>query len=88
MIFPFQEYIFHLEPGRVDSGKGKCSYDPKLNSVSALISEYLLGSVTRTGGGWIEGLCLAQLKAPEWLSGMVRDPVVMSPVDQLQSLTF
>ena len=40
MIFPFQEYIWHLEPGKVESGKGKCSYDPKLNSVSALISEY------------------------------------------------
>uniref|UniRef100_A0A8C9WII2 Semaphorin 3F n=1 Tax=Scleropages formosus TaxID=113540 RepID=A0A8C9WII2_SCLFO len=33
-----KEYIFHLEPGKVDSGKGKCSYDPKLNSVSALIN--------------------------------------------------
>lgn len=41
-FFPFQEDIFHLEPGRVESGKGKCSYDPKLNSVSALISEYHL----------------------------------------------
>lgn len=43
MIFSFQEEIFHLEPGKVESGKGKCSYDPKLNSVSALISEYHLG---------------------------------------------
>lgn len=34
-----QEYIFRLEPGKVDSGKGKCPYDPKLNSVSALISK-------------------------------------------------
>ena len=40
--FPLQEYIFRLEPGKVDSGKGKCPYDPKLNSVSALISKYLL----------------------------------------------
>ena len=38
---PFQQYIFRLEPGKVDSGKGKCPYDPKLNSVSALISKYL-----------------------------------------------
>lgn len=45
MIFPLQEEIFHLEPGKVESGKGKCSYDPKLNSVSALISEYHLGLV-------------------------------------------
>lgn len=42
LIFPSQEEIFHLEPGKVESGKGKCSYDPKLNSVSALISEYHL----------------------------------------------
>ncbi|TTT14223.1 Semaphorin-3F [Bagarius yarrelli] len=33
-----QEYIFRLEPGNEDSGKGKCPYDPKLNSVSALIN--------------------------------------------------
>lgn len=39
--FPFQEYVFHLEPGKEDSGKGKCPYDPKLNSVSALISKSL-----------------------------------------------
>lgn len=43
LIFPLQEEIFHLEPGKVESGKGKCSYDPKLNSVSALISEYHKG---------------------------------------------
>lgn len=29
----------------MESGKGKCSYDPKLNSVSALISEYHKGLV-------------------------------------------
>uniref|UniRef100_A0A8C9SZM3 Semaphorin 3F n=1 Tax=Scleropages formosus TaxID=113540 RepID=A0A8C9SZM3_SCLFO len=40
-----QEYIFHLEPGKVDSGKGKCSYDPKLNSVSALINGELYAGV-------------------------------------------
>lgn len=34
-----QDYIFHLEPGKVESGKGKCSYDPKFSSVSSLISE-------------------------------------------------
>uniref|UniRef100_A0A8C6L5U8 Semaphorin 3F n=1 Tax=Nothobranchius furzeri TaxID=105023 RepID=A0A8C6L5U8_NOTFU len=37
--------IFHLEPGRVESGKGKCSYDPKLNSVSALINGELYAGV-------------------------------------------
>ncbi|XP_064154831.1 semaphorin-3F-like isoform X1 [Anguilla rostrata] len=40
-----QEYIFRLEPGRVDSGKGKCPYDPKLNSVSALINGELYAGV-------------------------------------------
>lgn len=40
--FLFQEYIFRLEPGKVDSGKGKCPYDPKLNSVSALIRELII----------------------------------------------
>ncbi|KAG5274243.1 hypothetical protein AALO_G00133920 [Alosa alosa] len=36
-----KEYIFRLEPGKVDSGKGKCPYDPKLNSVSSLINGQL-----------------------------------------------
>ncbi|XP_028853627.1 semaphorin-3F isoform X3 [Denticeps clupeoides] len=40
-----QDYIFHLEPGKEDSGKGKCSYDPKLNSVSALINGELYAGV-------------------------------------------
>lgn len=40
VVILWQEYIFRLEPGNEDSGKGKCPYDPKLNSVSALISEY------------------------------------------------
>uniref|UniRef100_A0AAQ6AMD7 Sema domain, immunoglobulin domain (Ig), short basic domain, secreted, (semaphorin) 3Fb n=1 Tax=Amphiprion ocellaris TaxID=80972 RepID=A0AAQ6AMD7_AMPOC len=40
-----QEEIFHLEPGKVESGKGKCSYDPKLNSVSALINGELYAGV-------------------------------------------
>ncbi|XP_014021906.1 semaphorin-3F isoform X4 [Salmo salar] len=40
-----QEYIWHLEPGKVESGKGKCSYDPKLNSVSALINGELYAGV-------------------------------------------
>uniref|UniRef100_A0A673FUP3 Semaphorin-3F-like n=1 Tax=Sinocyclocheilus rhinocerous TaxID=307959 RepID=A0A673FUP3_9TELE len=39
------EYIFHLEPGKEDSGKGKCPYDPKLNSVSALINGELYAGV-------------------------------------------
>uniref|UniRef100_A0A673IT90 Semaphorin-3F-like n=1 Tax=Sinocyclocheilus rhinocerous TaxID=307959 RepID=A0A673IT90_9TELE len=43
--FSFQEYIFHLEPGKEDSGKGKCPYDPKLNSVSALINGELYAGV-------------------------------------------
>uniref|UniRef100_A0A8C1G7A5 Sema domain, immunoglobulin domain (Ig), short basic domain, secreted, (semaphorin) 3Fa n=1 Tax=Cyprinus carpio TaxID=7962 RepID=A0A8C1G7A5_CYPCA len=40
-----QEYIFRLEPGKVDSGKGKCPFDPKLNSVSALINGQLYAAV-------------------------------------------
>ncbi|XP_042263398.1 semaphorin-3F isoform X1 [Thunnus maccoyii] len=40
-----KEEIFHLEPGKVESGKGKCSYDPKLNSVSALINGELYAGV-------------------------------------------
>uniref|UniRef100_A0A8C6SFN7 Sema domain, immunoglobulin domain (Ig), short basic domain, secreted, (semaphorin) 3Fb n=1 Tax=Neogobius melanostomus TaxID=47308 RepID=A0A8C6SFN7_9GOBI len=40
-----KEEIFHLEPGRVESGKGKCTYDPKLNSVSALINGQLYAGV-------------------------------------------
>ncbi|XP_063767071.1 semaphorin-3F-like isoform X1 [Eleginops maclovinus] len=40
-----KEEIFHLEPGRVESGKGKCSYDPNLNSVSALINGELYAGV-------------------------------------------
>uniref|UniRef100_A0A3P9JEE9 Semaphorin-3F n=1 Tax=Oryzias latipes TaxID=8090 RepID=A0A3P9JEE9_ORYLA len=40
-----KEEIFHLEPGTVESGKGKCSYDPKLNSVSALINGELYAGV-------------------------------------------
>ncbi|KAF3856213.1 hypothetical protein F7725_016936 [Dissostichus mawsoni] len=40
-----KEYIFRLEPGKVDSGKGKCPYDPKLNSVSALINGELYAGV-------------------------------------------
>ncbi|XP_025060158.1 semaphorin-3F isoform X5 [Alligator sinensis] len=33
-----QDYIFYLEPDKLESGKGKCSYDPKVDSVSALIN--------------------------------------------------
>ncbi|XP_041047029.1 semaphorin-3F isoform X1 [Carcharodon carcharias] len=41
----WQDYIFHLEPGKVESGKGKCSYDPKLDSVSSLINGELYAGV-------------------------------------------
>ncbi|KAE8611853.1 hypothetical protein XENTR_v10012619 [Xenopus tropicalis] len=40
-----QDYVFYLEPDRVESGKGKCAYDPKLDSVSALINEELYSGV-------------------------------------------
>lgn len=39
ICFPLQDYIFYLEPDKLESGKGKCSYDPKVDTVSALISE-------------------------------------------------
>uniref|UniRef100_A0A663MER4 Semaphorin-3F-like n=2 Tax=Athene cunicularia TaxID=194338 RepID=A0A663MER4_ATHCN len=40
-----QDYIFYLEPDRLESGKGKCSYDPKVDTVSALINEELYAGV-------------------------------------------
>ncbi|XP_077307660.1 semaphorin-3F isoform X3 [Lithobates pipiens] len=40
-----QDYVFYLDPDRVESGKGKCAYDPKLDSVSALINEELYSGV-------------------------------------------
>lgn len=36
---PLQDYLFRLVPGYVDSGKGKCSYDPKQESIAVLISK-------------------------------------------------
>ncbi|KAK2091167.1 Semaphorin-3F [Saguinus oedipus] len=40
-----QDYIFYLEPERLESGKGKCPYDPKLDTASALINEELYAGV-------------------------------------------
>ncbi len=34
-----QDYLFRLVPGNVDSGKGKCSYDPNQENIAALISK-------------------------------------------------
>lgn len=39
ICFLLQDYVFYLEPDKLESGKGKCSYDPKVDTVSALISE-------------------------------------------------
>lgn len=36
---PPQDYLFRLVPGYVDSGKGKCSYDPKQENIATLISK-------------------------------------------------
>ncbi len=36
---PLQDYLFRLVPGYVDSGKGKCSYDPKQENIAVLISK-------------------------------------------------
>ncbi|XP_015276729.1 PREDICTED: semaphorin-3F [Gekko japonicus] len=40
-----QDYIFYVEPQTLESGKGKCSYDPKVDTVSALINEELYAGV-------------------------------------------
>uniref|UniRef100_A0A8C0D7T1 Semaphorin 3F n=1 Tax=Balaenoptera musculus TaxID=9771 RepID=A0A8C0D7T1_BALMU len=42
---PRQDYIFYLEPEKLESGKGKCPYDPKLDTASALINEELYAGV-------------------------------------------
>lgn len=34
---PLQDYLFRLVPGFVESGKGKCSYDPKQENVAVLL---------------------------------------------------
>lgn len=36
-IYFLQDYLFRLVPGYVDSGKGKCSYDPKQENIAVLI---------------------------------------------------
>ena len=36
---PLQDYLFRLVPGYVDSGKGKCSYDPTQENIAVLISK-------------------------------------------------
>uniref|UniRef100_A0A8C5S1C2 Semaphorin 3F n=1 Tax=Laticauda laticaudata TaxID=8630 RepID=A0A8C5S1C2_LATLA len=40
-----KDYIFYLEPEKLESGKGKCSYDPKVDTVSTLINEDLYAGV-------------------------------------------
>uniref|UniRef100_A0A8D2NHM3 Semaphorin 3F n=1 Tax=Zonotrichia albicollis TaxID=44394 RepID=A0A8D2NHM3_ZONAL len=45
ICFLLQDYIFYLEPDKLESGKGKCSYDPKVDTVSALINEELYAGV-------------------------------------------
>lgn len=39
---PLQDYLFRLVPGFVESGKGKCSYDPKQENIAVLISKIQL----------------------------------------------
>lgn len=54
ICFLLQDYIFYLEPDKLESGKGKCSYDPKVDTVSALISEScgsLVPVLSVLGGG-------------------------------------
>ncbi|XP_041953281.1 sema domain, immunoglobulin domain (Ig), short basic domain, secreted, (semaphorin) 3Ga [Alosa sapidissima] len=40
-----EDYLFRLVPGHVDSGKGRCSYDPNHQGVSALINGNLYAGV-------------------------------------------
>ncbi|KAJ8370149.1 hypothetical protein SKAU_G00101770 [Synaphobranchus kaupii] len=40
-----EEYLFRLVPGFVDSGKGKCSYDPHQETAAALINGNLYAGV-------------------------------------------
>ncbi|KAM8829502.1 sema domain, immunoglobulin domain (Ig), short basic domain, secreted, (semaphorin) 3Ga isoform 3-T3 [Synchiropus picturatus] len=40
-----EDYLFRLVPGYVDSGKGKCSYDPKQESIAVLINGNLYAGV-------------------------------------------
>uniref|UniRef100_A0A8C1TZJ3 Sema domain, immunoglobulin domain (Ig), short basic domain, secreted, (semaphorin) 3Ga n=1 Tax=Cyprinus carpio TaxID=7962 RepID=A0A8C1TZJ3_CYPCA len=40
-----EDYLFRLVPGYVDSGKGKCSYDPNQENVAALINGNLYAGV-------------------------------------------
>ncbi|KAG9340315.1 hypothetical protein JZ751_021762 [Albula glossodonta] len=40
-----EEYLFRLVPGYVDSGKGKCSYDPRQENAAALINGNLYAGV-------------------------------------------
>uniref|UniRef100_A0A8B9LJW3 Sema domain, immunoglobulin domain (Ig), short basic domain, secreted, (semaphorin) 3Gb n=1 Tax=Astyanax mexicanus TaxID=7994 RepID=A0A8B9LJW3_ASTMX len=40
-----QEYLFRLVPGYVDSGKGKCPYDPRQENAAALIHGNLYAGV-------------------------------------------
>uniref|UniRef100_A0A8C7YFU6 Sema domain, immunoglobulin domain (Ig), short basic domain, secreted, (semaphorin) 3Ga n=1 Tax=Oryzias sinensis TaxID=183150 RepID=A0A8C7YFU6_9TELE len=40
-----EDYLFRLVPGYGDSGKGKCSYDPKQESVAVLINSNLYAGV-------------------------------------------
>ncbi|XP_062855052.1 sema domain, immunoglobulin domain (Ig), short basic domain, secreted, (semaphorin) 3Ga [Trichomycterus rosablanca] len=40
-----EDYLFRLVPGYVDSGKGKCSYDPNHENVAALINGNLYSGV-------------------------------------------
>ncbi|CAL8260142.1 semaphorin-3F isoform X1 [Gadus morhua] len=40
-----EDYVFRLVPGQVDSGKGKCSYDPRRANAATLINGNLYAGV-------------------------------------------
>uniref|UniRef100_A0A8C4DU26 Sema domain, immunoglobulin domain (Ig), short basic domain, secreted, (semaphorin) 3Ga n=1 Tax=Dicentrarchus labrax TaxID=13489 RepID=A0A8C4DU26_DICLA len=40
-----EDYLFRLVPGYVDSGKGKCSYDPKQENIAVLINGNIYAGV-------------------------------------------
>lgn len=39
LFLSHQDYLFRLVPGFVESGKGKCSYDPKQESIAVLLGK-------------------------------------------------
>lgn len=56
-----QDYLFRLVPGYMDSGKGKCSYDPKQESVAVLLSKIFFSFWVEKHKNWSKFLSLQSL---------------------------